>query len=157
MRIFLSYASEDRQIAEEIALALEGEGHDVFFDRTDLESGADYNAVIRKRVADADLFLFLITPASIDEGSYTLTELRMAREKWAHPKERVIPIMLEPTALDRVPAYLRAVTILDPEGNVVAEVAAHVSSWWRRKRMRIIAAAVLAGGLAGSSVLHLIG
>jgi hypothetical protein len=158
MRIFLSHASEDREKAEEIALALEGEGHDVFFDRTDLESGADYNAVIRKRVADADLFLFLITPASIDEGSYTLTELRMAREKWAHPKERVIPIMLEPTPLDLLPAYVRAVTVLDPEGDFVAEVAAHVS---RRSRMRragwagLLLAAVLAGGVTGFAMLKL--
>ena len=39
MDIFLSYASEQRASAEEIALALREEGHTVFFDRTELPEG----------------------------------------------------------------------------------------------------------------------
>ena len=33
MRIFISYASEDRRQVEEVALALLADGHEVFFDR----------------------------------------------------------------------------------------------------------------------------
>jgi len=151
MQIFVSYSSKDRARAEEIALALEGVGHDVFFDRTDLEGGDDYHAVIRDRVRDADRFVFLITPASVREGAYTLTELRMAREKWAHPKNRVLPVMLEPTPLPDVPAYLRGVTILEPEGNVAAEVAAQLARQQSRRTRRM----ALAGGglvLVGAAV-----
>jgi len=36
MNIFLSYASEDRDTAQAVALALRAQGHDVFFDREDL-------------------------------------------------------------------------------------------------------------------------
>jgi TIR domain len=38
MRVFLSYASEDRKLAEAIYLSLRAHRHTVFFDRTDLPS-----------------------------------------------------------------------------------------------------------------------
>ena len=75
---------------------------------------------------EVDLFVFLITPASVRQGAYTLTELRNARERWAHPREHVLPVQLEPT-LPEIPAYLRGVTIFEPEGNAAAEVAAHLT------------------------------
>jgi hypothetical protein len=40
--IFVSYASEQRTLAEEIALALRAEGHQAFFDRTELADGDAY-------------------------------------------------------------------------------------------------------------------
>jgi hypothetical protein len=150
MRLFLSYSSHDRPKAEEIALALEGAGHDVFFDRTDLEGGDDYHGVIRDRVGDSDRFVFLITPASVRPGAYTLSELRLAQERWAHPKGRVLPVMLERTPLADVPAYLRGVTILEPEGNAAAEVAARLAHdpRTRAKWMAPLGAGVILGGAA---------
>jgi len=87
MNIFLSYSSKNRPKAEEIALALQAEGHEVFFDKDDLWGGEDFNAVIRRQIADADLFLFLISPDSVRQGAYSLSELRLAREKWPSPKK----------------------------------------------------------------------
>jgi hypothetical protein len=144
MRIFLSYSSHDRPVAETIALALQGDGHDVFFDREDLEGGEDYNEVIRSRVSSAELFIFLVSPESVREGAYALTELRFAREKWNHPQKRVLPVLIAPTPFEHVPPYLKSVTIFQPEGNVAAEVAAHVSQIKRlRPRYLALAAAVL--------------
>ena len=37
MRIFVSYASEHRQIADRLALGLRGEGHVAFLDRDQLD------------------------------------------------------------------------------------------------------------------------
>jgi hypothetical protein len=126
MKIFLSYASENRKYAEEIAIALQGMGHRVFFDHTDLKGGEDYTSVIQDEISDADLFLFLITPFSVEPGSYALSELRMAREKWDHPQGHVIPVMIEPTKIESIPAYLKGVTFFQAEGNVAAELAAHI-------------------------------
>ena len=132
MEIFLSYSSKDRTKAEEIALALQAQGHGVFFDKDDLSGGEDFHAVIRAHIANADRFIFLISPESVRPGAYTLTELRLVREKWASPKQHVLPVLLEPTDMETIPAYLRGVTIFEAVGNVAAEVAAHFGRPSRR-------------------------
>ena len=143
MKIFLSYSAKNRPKAEEIALALQAEGHEVFFDKDDLSGGEDFNAVIRRHIADADLFLFLISPDSVRQGAYSLSELRLAREKWPSPKKHVLPMLLEPTDIETIPAYLRGVTIFEPQGNAAAEIAAHLARSPRRAGVVLIAAAVV--------------
>jgi len=143
MKIFLSYSSKNRPKAEEIALALQAEGHEVFFDKDDLSGGEDFNAVIRKQIVDADLFLFLISPDSVRQGAYSLSELRLAREKWPSPQKHVLPMLLEPTDIETIPAYLRGVTIFEPQGNAAAEIAAHLARSPRRAGVVLIAAAVI--------------
>jgi len=126
LRIFLSYASEQVNIAEQIYLTLSNSGHKIFFDRTDLPPGEDYNPAILKAIRASDLFLFLISPYSVEEGAYTRTELRFARDTWPDPAGRLLPVMAAPTDFSKIPNYLKAVTILRPEGNLPAEVAAIV-------------------------------
>ena len=123
MRIFLSYATEQKPEAEAIAFSLRSRGHMVFFDRDDLPDGESYDDKIARAVERSDLMIFLISPASVSEGRYTLTELRFARHKWRNPGGRVLPVMLEPTPMADVPSYLKAVSILEPHGNKAAEVA----------------------------------
>lgn len=129
MRFFLSYASEDKAIAEETYFALIGAGHEVFFDKPSLKPGDNYERRLCEAIDAADGLVFLISPESIQAGGYALTELKYAREKWKHPQNRVLPVMVTPTPYDTIPAYLRAVTILQPEGNVAAEVADSVKGW----------------------------
>jgi hypothetical protein len=62
MDIFISYASEQRATAEEIALALRAEGHEPFFDRSELPEGDAYNARIREAIRGCDLLIFLVSP-----------------------------------------------------------------------------------------------
>jgi len=130
MKLFVSYASEYKAAAEEVALALTGAGHDVIFDRSWLNAGDDYNSKIRDAMAEVDGVVFLITPEAVRPGSYALTELKFARERWAHPSKRVLPVILVPTPLDMIPPYLKAVTLLQPEGSVPAEVASAVAKWY---------------------------
>jgi hypothetical protein len=127
MQIFLSYASEDKSLAEEIQLALLGVGHVVFFDKASLPAGGDYHSRIDAAVKRCDLFIFLISPNSVASGSYARTELKFARSKWHHPKEHVLPVRLHETPWDKIPPYLKSVTILEPEGNIPAEIVAAIS------------------------------
>lgn len=137
MKIFLSYASEDRATAQAIQLALCAQGHDVFFDREDLPPGEEYHARIRRAIGQSDLFIFLVSASALDAGSYTLTELEIAGNAWKHPAGRLLPVLLSATPLERIPVLLKAVTLLQPEGNVPASVAhavhrlatAHRRSW----------------------------
>jgi TIR domain len=129
MIIFLSYASEQRDAAEQVNLALTGSGHKVFFDREKLPAGDNYHLGIRKAVEDSDAFVFLISPNSVTVGCYALTELKYARQRWPDPRRKVLPVMIELTEYSQVPNYLKAVTVLEPEGNVPAEVVAELDKW----------------------------
>jgi hypothetical protein len=60
MKIFLSYASEDRKLVEPIYLALRAQGHKVFFDRTDLPPGEEYDSRIRQAIEGSDLLVFFL-------------------------------------------------------------------------------------------------
>src|SRR5215217_7934373 len=129
MLIFLSYASEQRDMAEQIKLALTASDHKVFFDRDSLPPGEDYHSRIRKAVQGSDAFIFLISPQSIAQGCYTLTELKYAREKWPKPEQKVLPVMIEKTDYSQIPPYLKAVTVLEPSGSAPAEVTVVIEEW----------------------------
>lgn len=123
MKVFLSYASQDRAIADEIHRALLDQGHDVFFDRDDLPPGEEYHARIRRAIEQSDLFVFLVSPDAIDAGSYTLNELDIAGKAIRNVSGRVLPVLLRPTPFDRLPAFVKAVTVLETSGNIPAAVA----------------------------------
>jgi nucleoid-associated protein YgaU len=127
MNIFLSHSSAQKDVATQVCVDLQAAGHDVFFDREDLPSGQSYNDRIARAIDACDLFVFLISPDSVAHGRYTLTELKVARRKWDNPSGRVLPVMVAPTPLTEVPAYLKAVTILEPEGNLAAEIVMAVA------------------------------
>jgi TIR domain len=103
MIIFLSYASDRRDLAEQVNLALIGSGHKVFFDRDNLPAGDDYHTRIRKAVENSEAFVFLISPKSVAPGSDALTELKYARQKCPDPRRRVLPVMIERTEYQQFP------------------------------------------------------
>ena len=149
MRVFLSYASEDREQAKLIAASIGARGHKVFFDRDDLPAGQSYEDQIEDAIRRSALMVFLISPNSIEPGRFTRTELAFAQRNWHQARNRVLPVMLRPTPINQVPSYLRTVTILEPEGNISAEVAAAVNQLsWRASRWikRIGVALLVAAG-----------
>jgi hypothetical protein len=152
-KIFLSYASEDFPVAEEIAQTLVIEGHEVFFDRRSLKASDNYGARIRNSINAADRFIFLISRNSLSPNSYTLTELEFAQSRWPSPVGSVIPVLMDDTvAIEQVPVYLRSVHILKPKGNAATEVAAAVHGLAKIKPRcwAILAAGVVAiAGMAG--------
>src|SRR5688500_20408375 len=94
MRLFLSYASEARASADAIRLALESDGHDVFFDREDLPPGGEFHARIRRGIEESELVIFLVSPKTLDAGSYTLTEISICEKTWPTPDGRILPALL---------------------------------------------------------------
>jgi hypothetical protein len=91
-----------------------------------LPPGDDYHGRIRKAVQRSDLFVFLASRHSVASGSYALTELKYARSKWRNVSGRVLPVRIDDVPWDRLPLFLSAVTVLQPEGNVAAETLAAV-------------------------------
>jgi formylglycine-generating enzyme required for sulfatase activity len=144
MKIFLSYASEDRATAESISLALTEQGHDVFFDRKALPAGDEFHARIRRAIETSDLFIFLASAHAIDAGSYTLNELDIAARTWRSPAGRVLPVLIDGTDVKALPSYLTSVTVLETGGNVVAMVVDAVYRLARARRRALLTKAALA-------------
>lgn len=148
MKLFLSYPSGQRELAERLTLALEAEGHEVFVDRSDLKAGESFHQRIRESILGADAMVFLVTPDSVRPGSYALAELNMAQQHWRRPSGRVLPVVVSPTPIAAMPPYLTAVTLLQPRGDAVAEIVAAVakldppSRAWRK--WLVVGAAALA-------------
>ncbi len=156
MQIFLSYASDDREIAEKIASRLELEDHTVFFDREGLQSGKGYDQQIRQAINDCDLLIFLISPDAVAAGRYTLTELKFAKQKWRNVTDRILPVVARETPTADIPAVLSSLQMVVPEGNLEAEVVARVAQIsnaprhepGKRSRPRWIPLAAAAGVIA---------
>lgn len=136
MQIFLSYASEYFQEADRLALSLRQDAHTVFFDRSSLPKGESYDNRIREELSQSDFFIFLISPESVEKGSYALSELELCQKRFLNPSGHVLPVMAAATDWSLIPNYLQAVTILEPVGNLVAEVTAKVSEVADAKRKK---------------------
>ncbi len=149
MKLFLSYPSGQRALAERLTLALEAEGHEVFMDRGALKPGESFHQRLRESILGADAMVFLVTPESVRSGSYALAELNIAQQRWRRPSGHVLPVIVSATPISALPPYLTAVTVLEPRGDAVAEIVAAVarleppSSAWRKW---------LAGGAAALAV-----
>jgi sulfatase modifying factor 1 len=147
MRVFLSYASEDRSRIEPIRYALAEQGHDIFYDREDLLPGEAFDSRIRSAIERSDLFVFFLSPHTVDAGSYTLNELSVCERMWPRADGHVLPVILAGIPRQDIPAYLRSVTCLTPVGNITASVADAVLQLARahsRRRMRKLAALAVA-------------
>lgn len=138
MDVFLSYASEDRALAERVCRVLEGEGHDVFFDREDLGGGDAFGEKIRRAMAKTDVLVYLISRSSVASKSYALTELSIAANLPRRRRPALLPVRTDDTAIDAVPATLRAFTILEPQGDVPAEIALAVDRLRGQRRQQYL-------------------
>ena len=159
MKIFLSYSSHNRAAVEPVNSALLAQGHDVFFDRDDLAAGTEYDEKIIEAVEGADLFVLMLSPAAVRPGSYALGELDLAQKKWPNPSTRVLPVVVEKVAFDQIPPYVKAVTVLEPVGNLAAAVVDAVrridkARQWPR-RVAMVTAAGVGLGLAIAAWLSL--
>lgn len=159
-RAFICYSSSEASIAEKIELALEQEGWDTFRDRTDLPPTEAYHERIREAIEAADRFIFLISPTSVAPGRYTLSELEFARRRWPNPSGKILPVMVKPVDRALIPEYLLAVTLIEPKGDVAAEVVAALAATplgWkdrlggkgRSAAVAVVVALIAAGGVWG--------
>jgi hypothetical protein len=136
MKLFVSYPSGQRELAESLTLALEAEGHEVFIDRSGLKAGESFHQRLREAILGSEAMVFLVTPDSVQQGSYALAELSIAQQHWRRPSGHVLPVIVLPTPISALPPYLTAVTVLEPRGNAVAEIVAAVAQLDRPSRLR---------------------
>ena len=65
--IFISYSRDDKSLAERLKNEFEKNGLHVFFDEDSLQTGDQYNQVIRKYIRDCNFFVALISENAIKD------------------------------------------------------------------------------------------
>jgi len=127
MNVFLSYSSKEHEIATRIAHVLRNDGDSLFFDRLSLPVGETYDKPIREAIQCCDLFVFLVSPASVTQGSYSLAELSIAESMSELREFKVLPVMVSATDFGLIPPFLRTLSVLQPQGDIVAETLAAIA------------------------------
>src|SRR5215467_14258331 len=100
IKVFVSYAQQDRALAEELFRALRPLSVRVWSD-DQLSAGENWSDVLRSRLRDSQYFVLLLTPKTL-ESSWVLQELGAA---WALGK-RIIPVVTDRRLLARLPIDL---------------------------------------------------
>ena len=113
--VFLSYASQDVEAAQQICAALRSAGVEVWFDRSDLRGGDAWDKSIRRQIKTCALFLPIISRNTHDrdEGYFRL-EWKLAVDRchlMAEDKAFLLPVVIDDTQNDdeRAPERFREV------------------------------------------------
>jgi formylglycine-generating enzyme required for sulfatase activity len=78
MKVFISYAREDHEIAERLYEDLQRTGVTPWLDCRDLLPGQDWKVVIREAIQESSYFLALLSSNSITKKGFVQKELKMA-------------------------------------------------------------------------------
>ncbi len=113
--IFLSYASQDAEVARRICDALRAAGLEVWFDQSELRGGDAWDASIRRQIKECALFVPIISAnTEAREEGYFRREWNLAVSRtldMADGKAFLLPVIVDATsdANARVPEKFREV------------------------------------------------
>lgn len=118
LKVFLSYASQDKSLVRELSRRLVGEGWiDTWQDEKNLLPGQDWRVKIEEAVEEADVVIIVLSQHSVSKEGHVQKELRYAREIALEKPDDAI--FLIPLRLDEceVPRGLRFYQWMDYFGN----------------------------------------
>jgi hypothetical protein len=102
--VFLSYASEDAEAAQNIADSLRAAGIEVWFDQRELKGGDAWDQSIRRQIKTCALFVAVVSKHTHERGEgYFRLEWKLAVDRThlitAH-KAFLLPIVIDDTGED---------------------------------------------------------
>ncbi len=107
-QVFLSYSDKDLDIMQKVAYSLMREGFTIWTNKTDIQTGQDFQSAIDRGIEEADNLVFFISPTSL-VSEYCQKELVYARRY----NKRIIPLLIRPVDLANVPDDIRTVQFID--------------------------------------------
>lgn len=93
--VFISYSRVNSEFARKLNDELQLNGKITWFDQESIASGADFAAEIKQGIANADNFVFIISPPAI-ESDYCAEEVNLARQQ----NKRIIGLLYEEVDTD---------------------------------------------------------
>ena len=119
IRLFLSYASEDRAHVKELYQTLEQAGMQPWMDDEDLIVGDAWARKIDEAIATTDFFVACLSTRSVDKKGVLQGELTRAIDRWygrGAPDNFLIPVLLEECPLPPALAHLQKVDLWHDDG-----------------------------------------
>src|ERR1700681_3077082 len=99
--VFLSYASQDAEVAQRICAALRQAGLEVWIDQSELRGGDAWDEMIRRQIAECALFVPIISAATAArlEGYFRLewTLADQRTQRMARTKTFIVPVCVDST------------------------------------------------------------
>lgn len=96
MKVFLSYAESEREIARELASYLEGQGHRVWYRDGALFPGDNWALEIGKALEESDAMVALLSPQAM-KSDWVRKEIEFALGAYQY-RGRLIPVMVKPAS-----------------------------------------------------------
>jgi hypothetical protein len=124
VRVFISHNAKDKETARLLAGLFADRGISFWFDEYEIEPGESITGGIGKGIEECDVFL-LMWSAAAKASKWVDTEMRAAiRKRVDQTSFRLIPLMLDDTALPALVADYRGFVLqrADDLGNIVREI-----------------------------------
>jgi tetratricopeptide (TPR) repeat protein len=103
VKIFYSYAHEDKDWLEELDKQLRGDDHSSYWDDRNIIPGAVWSNEIDEHLNKADIILLLISPYFKGSHYCTIVEMPRALERKRNGEAEVIPILVRSTHWNNPP------------------------------------------------------
>jgi TIR domain-containing protein len=131
VRLFVSYAHDDERQLKRLDAMLDVleqlHGLTSWVDKR-LIAGEEWDAEIRRRLEEMDIFLFIASQTSLVRPYIRDPELTRARERREAGEIEIVAVKLEPCAVDEDP-FLGKLQRLAPKFRSVAEAPLKSSAW----------------------------
>ena len=119
LRVFVSYASEDRSAVREVYARLMAQNYEVWFDDENLLPGQDWQVEIRKAVRSAHAIVLFLSKRTVAKAGYIQKEIKYALDVADEQPEGaifLIPVKLEDCEIPDRLRHLQWVNLYDERG-----------------------------------------
>ncbi|MEZ4669224.1 MAG: TIR domain-containing protein [Anaerolineae bacterium] len=131
-RIFVSYDRTDRALTRELAARLRRVYDDVWYDEN-LTGGEDWWKEIRHHIAEADIFMYMLSYDSA-KSEYCFKE----HDEASRLKKEVLPVRISPMSPMEIPSFLREIQYVDmAEGKVTPDNLTELTAAINRRTSKI--------------------
>jgi hypothetical protein len=104
VKIFVSYSRRDADFAQQIDDYFQDSGHDVFTDVKNIQVGVVWTSAIENNISNCDIFVIIITQATLRSTEVEKEVLQAQREK-----KKIIPCIHRDVSYDEIKWNLKSI------------------------------------------------
>jgi hypothetical protein len=119
LRVFLSYADEDKEAIQDLYRRLHQDGFDPWMSAEDLQVGQERENTIQQSMQTSDVVIICLSQVSVSQAGRGQREIRRALEMEEEQPEGVIfllPARLEPCEIPGKLQHLQGCDLFQPQG-----------------------------------------